>query len=57
MPKFDGTDKVAFHRYKRKLLAYGGTRSGFDEALEATVDVSNPNAANYVENVKKRKLA
>ena len=42
---FDGTSKTNFKDYKRKLLAIGALKGGFDEALRASlnIDPNNPN--------------
>ena len=55
--RFDGTDKLAFYRYKRQLLACGGIKGGFDEALLRSLSIANPLAQRYEDNLKKRKLA
>src|SRR5687767_6219506 len=54
---FDGTDRLDFPTYKRQLLALGGIRSGFDEALTRSLSVSNTLAWDYEDNKKKRKMA
>lgn len=55
--KFNGTERLGFPRYKRQLLAIGGIKGGFDEALENSLPIPSSISAHYKEVVKKRKFA
>src|SRR5688572_4987695 len=54
--KFDGTTRLDFHTYKRSFMAVAMIK-GFDEALERLLNVSNPMAMSYEDNMRKRKMA
>ena len=55
---FNSSDKyLDFYTYKRKLLALGGIKSGFDDALLLSLPITNSLSSTYESNKKKRKLA
>ena len=55
--KFDSTERLGFPRYKRQLLAIGGIKGGFDEALERSLQVPSTLLVHHNDILKKRKLA
>ena len=55
--KFDGTERLGFHRYKRQLLAIGGIKGGFDEALIQTLPIPSVISSGHDDVIRKRKLA
>ena len=68
MPKFDGTGKIDFGRWKTKMLAIAAIKGNFDTAylqdlptvVNATATATNPVVVTQVEaeeNLKKRNLA
>ena len=56
MKKFDGTEKLLFHQYKKQILAIGGVK-GFDDALTASLPIHTTLGTPINDNVKARKLA
>jgi hypothetical protein len=55
--KFDGSDKMDFERFATKMLAIGGLKDGFDEALENNLPIVDANGKDIPDNIEKRKLA
>ena len=49
--KFDGTERHDWPEFEKKMLAIGGIKGGWDEALEKQLDMTDP------DNVKLNKLA
>ena len=50
MKKFDGLERHDWPEFEKKMLAYGGIKGGWDEALENVLDMTDP------DNVKSNKL-
>ena len=40
--KFDGTERLGIHKYKRQLLAVGGIKGRSDKVLTTSLLVVNP---------------